>query len=366
MIFLTFKENSQLQQFLINNKLLQTPDAEFRSALLHNCGLEKVCTEIQLDKPSFQFVSILYKKLSEVTVIVENSERLALIVFLEHLVLIDENCKYDEKIFINEVISKWEKQNQKPSIQQQKVNEIENLLSQGRQKYTAFSKKETSMKIDRSIIINFDLKRLILKFREKITYEGAFAFSLGGDVLLLEQYIIERIRNELKDFTKRENQQFEIQLYKDSIIKYEDIERRFLNKYEYESLTEVFETQANTDVIFIVWNYDIPLKSMKTLAEISWSTMNDNISSIIKNRSRCFVLIWVNVNRNPLGGFTILPTEKFEADDLDAWFRFQLQTSGVAEERINYYLYRLKNQYGNLVGTYREMNHMIQELQGGY
>jgi len=104
---------------------------------------------------------------------------------------------------------------------------------------------------------------------------------------------------------------------------------------------------------------------MKLWAKRSWAGMHKRILQLIENQSRCFILIWVNVNKNPLGGFTSLPMEKFKADDLDPWFRNQLQKIGVTEEQINGYLYRLKNQDGNLVGTYREMNHMIQELQGG-
>ncbi|MEO0684956.1 MAG: hypothetical protein AAFY76_07900 [Cyanobacteria bacterium J06649_11] len=131
MEFLTFQENTQLQKILINNKLLQIPNAEYRIALLKNCGLDKLCSGIEFDKPSFQFVTVLYSKLSEIKVQYGDSERLAIIVFLEFLTQIDDEISDKEKVFIEVIINKWEKHNKSPSVQKQNTNQIKELLSQG-------------------------------------------------------------------------------------------------------------------------------------------------------------------------------------------------------------------------------------------
>ncbi len=366
MSFLTFEENIQLQKILRHNKLLQTHDAQYSIALLENCGLETFCTKIQFDKPSDFFVPILYSELSKVNVIVGNSDRLALIVFLEYLIQIDNEIKVDEKYFIEKVINKWEKQNYKPSIQQQKKDKIGSLLSQVRREYSGIPQVETPIKVDQNIIINFDLKKIILRFREKITYEGAFAFSVGGESLLLEKYIIERIRRELKGYTKNENNIFDIKLYKNNVSKHEDIERQFLYRNKYQSLADVFNSEVNTDIIVIVWNYEIPLKTMNLWGKRSWAEMKTRILKLVEKKSRCCVFIWANVNKSPSEVFTILPIEKFELHELETWFRPKLRQVGVAEEKINYYLGRLKEPDGHFAATYSEMNRMIQDLQGGF
>lgn len=108
MEFLSRQEKLQLQQILINNTLLKFSDPDFRSALLSNSGLGKYCSILSLDKPLVQFVISLCAKLSEVYVIVDNSERLGLIVFLEYIHESDPTLSPEDNMFIKLVVSKWE------------------------------------------------------------------------------------------------------------------------------------------------------------------------------------------------------------------------------------------------------------------
>ncbi len=370
MQFLTYQEIIQVQKILINNTVLRTSDADFLSALLTNCGLEKYCSLIPLGKPSLRFVPILYRELSAIHIPVDESQRLGLIVFLEYIIQIDINFSSEEKSFINHVIKKWEQQ-QTSSTQKSQRNQIANLLAQGRKESPTVAPVQQPIKVDRGVIINYDLEAQMAKFRQQVGYEGAFVFAVGGHDTILEQYIIERLRRELRQKTGRQNERLEIRLYRKSILTSTDIEREFLNKYKFEYFTDLFNAQCNTDIVLIIWNYDIPDKFMKSLAEAFWADITFSVSPCLKNQSRCFVIVWANVGKRPLTGltgFTALPSpKKFELCDLLPWFRSQLRMEGIEENLIESYLERLEKQCGDgdLIGTYQEINQIVQELQGG-
>lgn len=368
MRFLTYSESSRLQKLLINNTLLQTVDVDFRSALLKTCGLEKYCSLIPLDKPSLQFVIILCQKLSEVHVIVERSEKLGLVIFLEYLSQIDPNLSTEDQDFIQHVITKWE-QRQTASNQKSQQNHIADMLALGRKESRSSAYVQQPIKVDRGVIINYDLEAQMAKFRRQVGYEGVSVFALGGHDIILEQYIIERIRRELRQKTGRQNERWEIRLYRKSIFTSTDIEREFLNKYQLECFTDLFNVQWSTDILMIIWNYDIPDKIMKTLAKSFWLDVISSVLPCLENQSRCFIIVWANVGKRPitgLSGLTAIPTpNQFELSDLLPWFRGQLRMEGIGEDQIEYYLNRLKSQCGNLIGTYQEMNQIIHELQGG-
>ncbi|MBW4512104.1 MAG: hypothetical protein KME64_37245 [Scytonematopsis contorta HA4267-MV1] len=80
------------------------------------------------------------------------------------------------------------------------------LLQKGRQNSRPDS-PEVPVKLDSDMIINFDLRDMIIKFQGKFKQtSGVFAFSVDGDYTILQQYIIERIKRELKHITKRPNE----------------------------------------------------------------------------------------------------------------------------------------------------------------
>ncbi|NER24494.1 MAG: hypothetical protein F6J86_34680 [Symploca sp. SIO1B1] len=367
MKFLTLTERVQLQKILTHKTSLKTADAEFRSALLTNCGLKQYCSLIQLDQPQLAFVTILCQQLSEVHPTVCGCPRLGLVIFLEYLSAIDNSISSEDQGFINHVIRKWEQQ-QQFSSQKTPQNKIANLLAQGRQKYSTVASGELPIKVDRDVIIDYDLEVQMAEFRQKVGYEGAFVFIIGGHSTILEQYIIERLRRELKRKTGRQNEQLHIRLYRRRITTSMDIEREFFSNYQFEDFIQLLDTQGNTDIVMIIWNYDIPDKFMKPLAQDFWTKISYCVSPYLKNQSRCLVMVWANVGKRRLPrmtGFTTLPTlNKFEPLDLSSWFRNRLQREGIREEQIEHYLQRLRNINGDLIGTYQELNHIIHELQG--
>ncbi|MFM7786728.1 MAG: hypothetical protein ACKO90_00570, partial [Microcystis panniformis] len=213
----------------MSSVVLETADEDYRRALLTNCGLGKYCTLIKLNQPRFQFVTILCQKLSEVYLPVDSSQRLGLVVFLEYISQIDVNLADDDKDFINHVITKWEQQ-QQSSTQKPQRSQISNLLTQGREESATSTSVQQALKIDRGLIINYNLDKLMAAFRQQVGYEGAFVFAVAGEFVILEQYIIERIRRELKQKTGRKNERLEISLYRDSIATSADIKSKFLEK----------------------------------------------------------------------------------------------------------------------------------------
>lgn len=126
MEFLTPQEKTKLQQILINHSLLRAADADFRSALLINCGLGTYCSLLPLNANNLQFVITLCSKFSEVYITVDNSEKIALVVFLEYISESDPNLSTEEQEFIKNVITKLE-QGQKHNTSRQQVEQLSSL-----------------------------------------------------------------------------------------------------------------------------------------------------------------------------------------------------------------------------------------------
>lgn len=126
MEFLTPQEKTKLQQILINHSLLRAADADFRSALLINCGLGTYCSLLPLNANNLQFVITLCSKFSEVYITVDNSEKIALVVFLEYISESDPNLSTEEQEFIKNVITKLE-QGQKHNTSRQQAEQLSSL-----------------------------------------------------------------------------------------------------------------------------------------------------------------------------------------------------------------------------------------------
>ncbi len=367
MEFITYPEFWKLQKLLINNRSLQTYDGDDYSTLLTSCGLEKCCSLISLNKGIIKFIPNLCNRLIEIYITVEGSERLGLIVFLEYIKEINLNFSPEDKELIHYIINKWEKWQ---SVKQQKPQkkQIADLLAQGRQESPINSVVQSPIKVDRTMIVNYDLEQQMSKFRIQVKYQGAFVFTVGGNATILEEYIIERIKQELKGKTDRQTEPHTIKLYQQSILTSKDIEHNFLKQKKLERFTDLFNEQ-NTDILLTIWNYDIPPKTIKPLAKSFWEEISNPILPLLKKQNRCFIIVWANVDKSPLNGcnFTVLPTpDKFDMCELLPWFHNQLKIKGVGEDSMENYLDRLKNQCGHLLGTYQEINQIIRELKGGY
>ncbi|NER99553.1 MAG: metallophosphoesterase [Symploca sp. SIO1B1] len=148
MNFLTDKEGRQLQNILTHKTILRTADADLRSALLTNCGLQESCSLIKLDQPQLSFVTILYQRLSEVHITVDGFPRLGLVIFLEYLSAIDISLSPEDKSFITYVIKKWEQQ----QFSSQKTLQ--------KQESSTLTPVQPPIPVDRDEIINLDQSNL--------------------------------------------------------------------------------------------------------------------------------------------------------------------------------------------------------------
>jgi Effector-associated domain 1 len=243
------------------------------------------------------------------------------------------------------------------------------LLQKGRQNLRPDS-PEVSVKLDSDMIINFDLREMIIKFQGKFKQtSGVFAFSVDGDYTILKQYILERIKRELKHITKRPNEMKYVSLNWKKVSHHQDIEKHFLEKYTCECLTNLFDEHDDSDILLIVWNRNNRAKNMKILAQSFWTEVIEPIQVIAKKQNRCIVLIWANEvqkpSRSSLNGFTLLPTpDILDCDELENYFRSQLRNK-VEEANINRYLENLNYHEGDVVNTYREWNEIMGQLHYG-
>ena len=349
MEFLNNQEKIQLQRIFRRSSLLRTADE--RSNFLEFCNLTKYC-DLQLEQPPNKFGISLLLKLSKIEITVGNSHKLGLVIFLEYLSQIDSNLSTEEKHFIQEIINQCER------------SRITSLLAEGRNNSSSSFIAQQTIKIDRGLIVNYNLEKLVATFRQKVGYEGVFVFSVGGDRQILEQYIVKRLRQEFKQKMARQNKQIEIRLSRDRIVTSADIENKLLNKYQLNCFSDLFKAECLLDTMLIIWNYDIPQKKIKLLALEFCKNFENTALPYLQNTSRCFVIIWANVNKKPLTGFNTLYTPKqFELSNLIPWVRSQLKNKGIEKQQIEHYLNRLKDQEAHLIKTYQEINLIISELQ---
>ncbi|WP_445637351.1 hypothetical protein NSTC745_02448 [Nostoc sp. DSM 114161] len=346
------KLSAELQKVLINNTYFQALNNNSRQDLLVNCGLGKYCHRITLDKKSSDYISSIFSQFIQINIY----EKPALIIFLEYILILSD---------VNFDFSSQEQQLIKLFIEQLERNyRYNNLLTEGR---NIPPPVQQPLKVDRGIIVNYDLEILMSKFRQEVRQEGAFAFAVKGEHRILEEYIIERIQRELKLLTGRPNVKLEIRLCPESIST-SSIENKFLNKYNYQDFPELFNTECNPDILLIIWNHNDSKKYMDLLAlsaQSFWQNISPSLLPCLIHKSRCFVIIWANVGKYLLSGFTVLKTpNNFQLEDLEPWFRGQLRMIGIEATQIEKYLKRLRSQSGDLTTTYLEMKDILQELGG--
>lgn len=364
---LQLQQKAMLKDVLARCSHLSTTDA-CRDFLVI-CGLQEYSGSLRFETTD-NFILSIFARLSQVSITNDNLDKSGLVVFLEHIIYLDELLPEDDKDFLKKVIEKLieEWKTRKSSSYSKRKTDYQSMLDNGRQESLLSIPVKQPIKIDQSVIIKYDLEAQMAKFRQ-VLYEGAFVFTVGGDFTLLEKYMIERIQQELSLKNSRHNERLELRLYRKVILNSTDIELEFIKQYGLENFTDLFNTQQNPDLVLVIWNYDIPEKFMKSLAQSFWQNIKPAVLQFLVNQSRCFVIIWANVNKRPLQGLDectpLLTPREFKSSELLPWFRSHLKDVKIEEKQIEKYLHRLEKQGGNLIGTYQEMNYIIQELQQG-
>jgi hypothetical protein len=368
MILISLEERDNLIRILLNNHYLQETNADYRRALLENSNLGKYCNQLNLEMPFNDFVQELCSKLFQE---INGAENLGIIDFLTYILdlnneifnFVDEELNYLQKIK-EEVKSRREEPNY--SAVKQRNNNISNQLAEKRQQFISNQQISQIIKIDKSEIAKFDLAKAVEEFNQKVVYKGTSAFAVVADEILLN-YMIERIRRELRFQTLRNNKTIDIYLPK-NLLTPDDFEQEFLRKFGCECFADVFDPQENIDILVIA-RYD-KLSSVKVqpVAQSFFEKLSPRISPILKSQKRCFVILWSNVRGKPLTAFTLLPTPRYsDLSQILNFFETRLESAKLEKNLQEEYLRRLKSEYESKdVGRiYREINHIIEELQGG-
>ncbi len=340
------EEHKQLLGIL--QSVFKSIDATSRQDFLINRGVDERCLQsIKFDGSNKEFTEHFCAQLLRDK---------SLAVFLEWLIVID-NLPQQEREFIEKIVI--------PKLQGPKHHEISSLLVAGRSE-PKDPLAPQQVKMDKWVMVEFDLKPLVSKFIENLGYAGPFAFSLGGDVHILQDYIIERLLSEFKHSMGRKYEQpihiWPVWLYLEDILPRGTpiIERKIMDEKGHQDLRDLFDT-CSGDIIIIIWNYDVPELEMRKIISSFW----ESACVLLGEQSRCFVVIWANVGAkpDPLDKFIDLTVpDRFETSELRKWFQRQFREHRFDEQEITQNLKRLERHYGKLIPTYHEIEQIIKGL----
>ncbi|MCC5628133.1 hypothetical protein LC613_08350 [Nostoc sphaeroides CHAB 2801] len=209
----------------------------------------------------------------------------------------------------------------------------------------------------------------------QVDIQGVFTFAIQGDASILNEYIIERIEQKLKQHQpERSKQRFEIRIHLENND--QTMLDAFLKQCNSNNFIDLLNAQINSDIVLLIWNYDIPVNHIKSSATSFFEYINSIYPTLIDTH-RFIIIILANVdissqseiNHHILGeinGLTVLDTpNKYELLELIPWAHQLFQEQNMEDAQIQQYLNRLKNQKGYFRPTYQEINAIIRELEGG-
>src|SRR5579863_58706 len=365
MQFLSEDETSLLHSILVNHILIANESA--RSDLLINCGLQSlISTMSSLESSSLLFVNELCARLSLAHITARPSGYPGLVALLNYLTLppYDIDLSQEEKRFLDRVKQKclqWH------GLQTQKQHPIV------AQSITQESQGEQPLLIDRQeLIVSYGLYSLISEFANLVNYGKAAAFSVAGDFTILRDYIVKRICQELGRKVPGAQILLDISLNPYDVAEGESvIEKKFVSRNRCTDLIDLFNKYSKTNIVLVVWCNAFPPEQMKIVATHFWQEIEKNISPLLLEQSQCFVLLLANVGRESgpyqTNKFTVLQTpSEFDMTDLLFWVRGRLENLHIKLSDIEYCLERLKDQRGDLVRTYHEMEYIVSYLQERY
>ena len=273
----------------------------------------------------------------------------------------------DERLKIQEYIKKLHEAHlSKTSLKRSHINEL--FDNERETTSSQVFNDQAAIKIDNTIIIDYDLHELKSEFR--LGYGGIFAFTIVGDDTILRNYIIKRI---IKELDKRPYRPpIEIMLSDTYSTIQEQIESHLQN------CADSFNDNQYLDTLLIIWNYSLNQDKSSSIAHHLLSRIHQEYCQYLEKKSKCLIIILANVSTPcQLNGYTPLTVpqingytpltvpQRFEIDDLSKWFYRCLIENQIEEVVIEQYLERLKGQQGHLTATYRMIEQIIIELQDG-
>ena len=235
------------------------------------------------------------------------------------------------------------------------------IMSEKRQQNHEKPTSKTGIRINNDIIVKYDLDELVYKFRKALDYQGVFAFSLGEEYTILNNYIIKRILHELQEKTQRDYWSREIRLSRNLKSIDDDLKNNNINQ-----ITDLLAETDPLDVVLIIWNYNINKKNLNSMTDIFLSEIKTKCNCYLENKSRCLIIIFANVKikQSIQGCINLSIPKSFQINELCDWFRGYLQNLQIQDDMINTCLRKLRNADGHLLSTYNTLEVIIDKLRG--
>lgn len=363
---LQFDEIEKLQGIM--NEHFSGCSPKYLKSVMSNCNIENQL-DVSYSCPPKEFVEIFLAQATNQYHYDGSSKKIILIIFLEYFKYKFKETT-DEHEFITKLIVKYNQTIENSEFQPRHTN-YNDLLARARQEQPQEPPNSQPAKIDKEIIVGYDLESLAHEFTQRVGYEGTFAFAISGHDTILKDYIIERILRDLKSKTERPYKKLDVRLYANDILTGgEVIESKLKICHECQNIVDWFFTEAYLDIVLIIWLYDIPEKIRKDMESVAMNFFEKSrieVNPFIKQTSRCFVIIFANVGfEHHINGLTNITIPKeFDTTNLSQWFRGRLKQLNIEDYVIERYLVRLQSQHGHLIGTYQELQYIISELQRG-
>jgi hypothetical protein len=225
----------------------------------------------------------------------------------------------------------------------------------------------TRFKLDKSLLVEFDLAELTAEFVRRCVYEGPVSFAVTSqDSTVLREYVVERILLELRRKTGRPNHRQTISLGPRSLADgAQGLIARMSGRPDGRIL-DLLSNEVAADLVFVVWSPSVPESQMREYAAACWREIEDPVRNALQNKGRSLVLIWISLQDEPLAGFHLLQVpDTFDTGELCPWLRGRLRAGGVPDDRIDVYLDRLAEHEGHPLGTWQALNDIVTDLQGG-
>ena len=260
----------------------------------------------------------------------------------------------DEKLTIKGYIEKLKRSRIK------QTPDHRSRMSKKRQQNHERPTSKTDIRINDNIIVKYDLDELVYKFRKALDYQGVFAFSLGEEYTILNNYIIKRILHELQEKTQRDYWSREIRLSRNLKSIDDDLKNNNINQ-----ITDLLAETDPLDVVLIIWNYNINKKNLNSTTDIFLSEIKTKCNCYLENKSRCLIIIFANVKikQSIQGCINLSIPKSFQINELCDWFRGYLQNLQIQDDMINTCLRKLRNADGHLLSTYNTLEGIIDELR---
>ncbi len=339
-----------LKDILKQNTLIRSVTSLHRESFLRELDVFEICEQggIDMQAPTEIFVTLLVTYLE--TKPLPNGGAWLEQFIQNFLIMYEEKLSDADQSFLKNLLQDEDNPPQQPFI-------CSNASS---------TPPPNEIKFDRNIMINFDLERMeedaIQALWPRI---GAFSFHINVACShVCQLYIIERLKNIIKQRCEREVEKCDIHL------KLEDEEDPIapVNRLEDElekPVSDWFE-QSSVALLVCFWNYD-DLISLQHIQTECWKKIQSYYGKSLIDRARTLVFLWITVKGQfrqleaEGSKFLRLP-ERFERQQIYAYLKPKLQDIGMDDVKIHNTINQIMKDQGFVPPTYRRMADVMEKI----